>query len=140
MKEVCGSGKETSLKDTKQKTKRNESVPLFNKTETNHDCSPDDDDCWQEDTGTKLAKHDGCRGLQSNVCDEEQQDDDAVALASELEVGTHTSYHGDTQVGPVHQGHTVHKSEGGNQTKIDLADDLLLLLGSECVDASIVEL
>ena len=31
----CGThGKETSLKDTKQKTKRNESVPFLNKTET----------------------------------------------------------------------------------------------------------
>lgn len=31
----CGThGKETSLKDTKQKTKGNKSVPLLNKTET----------------------------------------------------------------------------------------------------------
>ena len=106
---------------------------------TNHDCSPDDDDCWEEDTGAELAKHDGCRGLQSNVCDEEQQYDDAVTLTSELKVGTHTSYHGDTQVGPVHQRDTVHESESGNQTKVNLADNLLLLLGSERIDASIVE-
>ena len=115
-------------------------MPLLDETEADHNSSPDDDNRRQEDTRTKLAENDGGRGLQGDVCDEEQQDDDAVTLAGELKVGAHTSDHGNTQVGPVHQGDTVHKAEGRDETKIDLADDLLLLLGSEGVDAIIVEL
>lgn len=115
-------------------------MPLLHETEANHDCSPDDDNRRQEDTGTELAEYDCSRGLQSNICDKEQQDDDAVSLAGELEIGTHTGNHGDTQISPVHQGNTVHETECRDETKIDLADDLLLLLGSECVDAIIVEL
>lgn len=115
-------------------------MPLLDKTEADHDSPPDDDDRRQEDAGTKFAEDDGGGRLQSDVCDEEQQDDDAVTFAGELEVGAHTSDHGDAQIGPVHEGHTVHEAEGGNQAKIDLTNDLLLLLRSEGVDSIIVEL
>jgi len=96
-------GKETSLEDTQDKTKRKQCVPLLHKSEANHDRSPDNNNGRQENAGTKLAEDNGGRRLQSNVCNEEQEHNETVSFAGELQINTHTSNHGNTKVGSVHE-------------------------------------
>ena len=50
-----------------------------------------------------------------------------VSVSDELEFLGHASDCGGRQVGPVHQGHTVHQADGCDQPSVDSVDNLPLL-------------
>jgi hypothetical protein len=130
---------ETSLEDTENETERKQSMPLLDEPKADHDRPPDDDDGRQEDTGANLSQNNGGRRLKRDVCDEEQQDNETVSLAGELQVNTHTSHHGNTKVGPVHQGDAVHAAKNRDQSVVNFPQDLFLLLWCEGIEALFVD-
>jgi hypothetical protein len=113
-------------------------MPLFDEPKGNHDCAPNNDYRREKDTRAELPENDRCRGLECNVGDKEQQNDKAVPLTGEFQIYTHTRYHGNAKVGSIHKGNAVHEAQCRNKPQINLADDLLLLFGGECIDCHVV--
>ena len=136
--QVCTTWEETSLEHTEDESERNKRDPCFDKTKGNHSDTPEDDNEWQEQSGSKLSKDDSSRGLKGDVGDEEDQDHDAVSVAYQEQVDTHAGDDSDTGVGSVHQRYTVHETKCWDKTVVDFSNNLSLLLWSELSDGSIV--
>ena len=81
---------EAGFEDTEEKTERNHDLPGLDKSEEDHDNAPENADSGQERTRADLAQNNGSRWLQEDVCEEEHQHDDRVALADQFEIDGHS--------------------------------------------------
>lgn len=107
--EVCTAGEESCLEDAENQSERNlagfwlarrqtlttllgifthQVRPQFDESESNHRHTPKDDDQWEEESRIKLSQDNYGWGLKSRVCDEEDQDDDAVSFTTQDQVDT----------------------------------------------------
>ena len=77
---------ETGFKDTKNDTQRNHLVPLQYEGKAHVADTPENRDRGEENSWADFAQDDGCRWLQDNVGQEEDEGDDGISIADQIEI------------------------------------------------------